>query len=148
MKPYKELSREELLELQKQLQAEYEEEKAKGLNLDISRGKPSKAQLDLSMSMLDVLNSGSDLSAEDGTDVRNYGGLEGIPEARKLMGDVMEVDPSQVIVFGNSSLNIMYGIHTFDKESINDMMKETGCDSVEEFERKISMKILFKKIKG
>ncbi len=108
MKPYKELSREELLELQKQLQAEYEEEKAKGLNLDISRGKPSKAQLDLSMSMLDVLNSGSDLSAEDGTDVRNYGGLEGIPEARKLMGDVMEVDPSQVIVFGNSSLNIMY----------------------------------------
>lgn len=108
MKPYKELSREELLELQKQLQAEYEEEKAKGLNLDISRGKPSKAQLNLSMSMLDVLNSGSDLSAEDGTDVRNYGGLEGIPEARKLMGDVMEVDPSQVIVFGNSSLNIMY----------------------------------------
>lgn len=57
MKSYKELTREELLELQKELQAEYEEEKAKGLKLDISRGKPSKAQLDLSMPMMDVLNS-------------------------------------------------------------------------------------------
>ena len=60
------------------------------------------------MPMMDVLNSTSDLSSEDGTDARNYGGLEGIAEARKLMGDVMGVDPSQVIVFGNSSLNIMY----------------------------------------
>ena len=55
---------------------------------------------------------------------------------------------SDVIEDAMTSLNIMYGIHTFDKESINDMMKETGCNSVEEFERKISMKILFKKIKG
>ena len=55
---------------------------------------------------------------------------------------------SDVVEDAMTSLNIMYGIHTFDKESINDMMKETGCDSVEEFERKISMKILFKKIKG
>lgn len=55
---------------------------------------------------------------------------------------------SDVVEDAMTSLNIMYGIHTFDKESINDMMKETGCDSVEEFERKISMNILFKKIKG
>ena len=55
---------------------------------------------------------------------------------------------SDVVEDAMTSLNIMYGIHTFDKESINDMMKETGCDSVEELERKISMKILFKKIKG
>ena len=55
---------------------------------------------------------------------------------------------SDVIDDAMTSLNIMYGIHTFDKESINDMMKETGCDSVEELERKISMKILFNKIKG
>ena len=55
---------------------------------------------------------------------------------------------SDVVENAMTSLNIMYGIHTFDKESINDMMKETGCNSVEEFERKISMKILFKKIKG
>lgn len=55
---------------------------------------------------------------------------------------------SDVVEDAMTSLNIMYGIHTFDKESINDIMKETGCDSVEEFERKISMNILFKKIKG
>ena len=55
---------------------------------------------------------------------------------------------SDVVEDAMTSLNIMYGIHTFDKESINDIMKETGCNSVEEFERKISMKILFKKIKG
>lgn len=108
MKPYKELSRKELLDLQKELQAEYQQEKDKGLKLDISRGKPSKEQLDLSMPMLDVINSSSDMMAENGTDVRNYGLLDGIPEAKKLMGDLMGADSSQVIVWGNSSLNIMY----------------------------------------
>ena len=108
MKPYKELTRRELLDLQKELLAEYQSQKDKGLKLDISRGKPSKEQLDLSMPMLDVLGSDSDMHAEDGTDVRNYGLLDGIPEAKKLMGDLMGVDPSQVIVGGNSSLNIMY----------------------------------------
>ena len=108
MKPYTELTRKELLDLQKELQAEYQSEKDKGLKLDISRGKPSKAQLDLSMPMLDVINSSSDMTTENGTDVRNYGLLDGIPEAKKLMGDMMDADPSQVIVWGNSSLNIMY----------------------------------------
>lgn len=108
MKPYKELTRKELLDLQKELLAEYQGQKDKGLKLDISRGKPSKEQLDLSMPMLDVLGSDSDMHAEDGTDVRNYGLLDGIPEAKKLMGDLMGVNPSQVIVGGNSSLNIMY----------------------------------------
>ena len=108
MKPYTELTRKELLDLQKELQAEYQSEKDKGLKLDISRGKPSKAQLDLSMPMLDVINSNSDMTTENGTDVRNYGLLDGIPEAKKLMGDMMDADPSQVIVWGNSSLNIMY----------------------------------------
>ena len=108
MKPYKELTRKELLDLQKELLAEYQSQKDKGLKLDISRGKPSKEQLDLSMPMLDVLGSDSVMHAEDGTDVRNYGLLDGIPEAKKLMGDLMGVDPSQVIVGGNSSLNIMY----------------------------------------
>ena len=108
MKPYTELTRKELLDLQKELQAEYQSEKDKGLKLDISSGKPSKAQLDLSMPMLDVINSSSDMTTENGTDVRNYGLLDGIPEAKKLMGDMMDADPSQVIVWGNSSLNIMY----------------------------------------
>ncbi len=108
MKPYKELTRKELLDLQKELQAAYQEEKDKGLKLDISRGKPSKEQLNLSMPMLDVINSSSDMLTEDGTDVRNYGLVDGIPEAKKLMGDLMGASPSQVIVCGNSSLNIMY----------------------------------------
>lgn len=108
MKPYRDLSKEELLALQSELQAAYEEEKAKGLKLDMSRGKPGKEQLDLSMPMMDVLNADSDMNTENGTDVRNYGVLNGIPEARKLFGDMVGAKPSQVIVLGNSSLNIMY----------------------------------------
>ena len=108
MKPYAQMTREELMALKAELDRAYQEFKDRGMKLDISRGKPSSAQLDLAMSMLDVLDSSSDLHAQDGTDVRNYGILAGIPEARKLMGDVMGADPSQTIVFGNSSLNVMY----------------------------------------
>ena len=108
MKPYRELSKEELLALQEELQAEYDAEKAKGLNLDISRGKPGKEQLDLSMPMMDVLNGETVLNAENGTDVRNYGVLDGIPEAKELMAGMVGAKPSQMIVLGNSSLNIMY----------------------------------------
>ena len=89
MKPYKELTRKELLDLQKELLAEYQSQKDKGLKLDISRGKPSKEQLDLSMPMLDVLGSDSDMHAEDGTDVRNYGLLDGIPEAKAIVHGVL-----------------------------------------------------------
>ena len=108
MKPYRELSKEELLALQEELQAEYDAEKAKGLKLDISRGKPGKEQLDLSMPMMDVLNGETVLNAEIGTDVRNYGVLDGIPEAKELMAGMVGAKPSQMIVLGNSSLNIMY----------------------------------------
>lgn len=108
MKPYRELSKEELLALQEELQAEYDAEKSKGLKLDISRGKPGKEQLDLSMPMMDVLNGESVLVAANGTDVRNYGVLDGIPEAKELMAGMVGAKPSQMIVLGNSSLNIMY----------------------------------------
>ena len=110
MKSYSELTREELLELKSELEKKYEEAKAEGLALDMSRGKPSPAQLDLSRGMLDVLNSSSELKAENGIDVRNYGLLEGIYEARKLMGDIMGVPAENVIVCGNASLNIMYDL--------------------------------------
>ena len=110
MKSYSELTCEELLELKSELEKKYEEAKAEGLALDMSRGKPSPAQLDLSRGMLDVLNSSSELKAENGTDVRNYGLLEGIYEARKLMGDIMGVPAENVIVCGNASLNIMYDL--------------------------------------
>lgn len=108
MKSYKELSKEELLVLQKELNKQYEEAKAKGLKLDMSRGKPSPIQLDAEMDFLDTINSNSYVKTEAGMDCRNYGLLEGIPEARKLMADVMGVPAEQVLVCGNASLNIMY----------------------------------------
>ena len=108
MTAYKDLSREELLEIKSGLEAQFEEVKAKGLKLDMSRGKPSAEQLNLSMGMMDVLNSKADLICEDGVDCRNYGGLDGITEAKQLLADMMEVPRDNVIIFGNSSLNVMY----------------------------------------
>lgn len=108
MKQYKDYSREELMSLEAELQKQYDEIKAKGLDLNIARGKPGWDQMDLSMPMMDVLSSNVDYLALDGTDVRNYGMLQGIPGARKLMGDVLGADPANVIIFGNSSLNVMY----------------------------------------
>lgn len=105
---YSEMSKAELLELKSELNEQYKEAKAKGLKLDMSRGKPSATQLNVSLGLLDVVNSTSDLHSEDGTDCRNYGVLDGIPEAKKLMADMMGTTPEHVIVYGNASLNIMY----------------------------------------
>lgn len=105
---YQQMSREALLELKEKLNEEYEEIKAKGLSLDMSRGKPSVAQLDIAMGMMDVLDGHSDMRSENGVDTRNYGALDGIPEAKKLMADMMEVPEENVIVYGNSSLSVMY----------------------------------------
>ena len=105
---YSEMSKEQLLQLKAELDERYKEAKAKGLNLNMSRGKPSPSQLNVTMDMLDVINSSSDFKAEDGTDCRNYGVLDGIPEAKKLMADMMGTTPDHVIVYGNASLNIMY----------------------------------------
>ncbi len=108
MKPYQELSREELLTLKEELEKAYEEEKAKGLKLDMSRGKPSVAQLDMGMDIFDVLNAESDMTSMEGIDVRNYGVLDGLTEAKHMMADIMGVSAEQVIVYGNASLNVMY----------------------------------------
>ncbi len=105
---YQQMSREELLGLKEKLNEKYEEIKAKGLSLDMSRGKPSVAQLDIAMGMMDVLDGHSDMRSENGVDTRNYGSLDGIPEAKKLMADMMEVPEENVIVYGNSSLSVMY----------------------------------------
>ncbi len=105
---YSEMSKEELLTLKSELDKQYSEAKAKGLSLDMSRGKPSATQLNVSMGLLDVINSESDLKSSDGTDCRNYGVLDGIPEAKKLMADMMGTSPENVIIYGNASLNIMY----------------------------------------
>ncbi len=108
MKPYKEMTREELLQEQAVLEARYQEEKAKGLKLDMSRGKPSKAQLDLANGMMDVLGSDSDMKCEAGVDCRNYGIMDGIPEARRLLADMSEVPEKDILIYGNSSLNVMF----------------------------------------
>lgn len=108
MKAYKELSKEELQTLQAELTKAYEDAKGKGLKLDMSRGKPGITQLDMGMDILDALNSKSDMKTEDGMDVRNYGVLDGIPEAKRLMAGIMGVKPENVVVCGNASLSIMY----------------------------------------
>ncbi len=108
MKAYKELSESELLALREELNKEYEEAKAKGLKLDMSRGKPSMSQLDMERDFLGVIDADSDVNTEGGVDCRNYGLLDGIPEVKKLMADMLGVSDDMIIVFGNSSLNIMY----------------------------------------
>lgn len=108
MKAYRDLSKEELLSLKDQLEKDFEVVKGKGLKLDMSRGKPSVAQLDMGMDIFDVLNSKSDMKSMNGVDVRNYGVLDGLDEAKQMMADIMGVSMKNVIVYGNASLNIMY----------------------------------------
>ena len=108
MKSYLEMTAEELsLELET-LKKEYKKVQAMDMQLNMSRGIPCIDQLDLSMHMMDVLDSSSDLTCEDGTDCRNYGQLTGIEEARELLGDMMENNPKDIIIYGNSSLNVMF----------------------------------------
>ena len=108
MEKYEMLSKEELKSIKAALEEEYAKAQHLGLKLDMSRGKPAPAQLDLAMGILDAVSSTSDYKSEDGVDCRNYGGLDGIPEAKHFMADIMGVDASNVIVYGNASLNIMY----------------------------------------
>ena len=108
MKAYQDMTKEELQEELASLKMEFETYEKMDLHLDMSRGKPCREQLDLSMGMMDVLNSKVDLSCDDGTDCRNYGVLDGIAEAKQLIGDMMENNPDNIIIYGNSSLNVMY----------------------------------------
>ena len=101
------MNKEQLLEFKRSTEAEYEDFKAQGLSLDMSRGKPSAEQLELSMDMINVLD-GEVLTAENGLDCRNYGVLDGIPEAKRLLAPMLGVTPDEMIIFGNSSLNAMY----------------------------------------
>lgn len=100
------MSKQELAQFKSDVQKEYDSYKSLGLKLNMARGKPSNDQLALSMPMLDVINSAnaSDISA----DYFNYGGIDGISEAKELFAPMLGVTPDDVIVFGNSSLNIMF----------------------------------------
>lgn len=108
MKKLAEMSKEELLKEKQELEAAYKDFQNQGLKLNMARGKPSLEQLNLSFPMMDVMNSYNGMAAEDGTDCRNYGELEGIEEARRLIAEIMDTTPDHVICFGNSSLNVMY----------------------------------------
>ncbi len=108
MKAYKDMSKEELITLKAELEQAYVEAKGKGLQLDMSRGKPSATQLDLCMPMMSILDTDSILNTAAGLDCRNYGVLDGIPEAKELMAEIMGVKAENVIVCGNASLPIMY----------------------------------------
>ena len=104
---YSQMSRDALLALQSELQKEYEEYKEKGLSLDLSRGKPGVEQLDMLAGMLAVISRAEDCRSAAG-DCRNYGILDGIPEAKRMFSELYEIPEKNIIVAGNSSLNIMY----------------------------------------
>jgi aspartate/methionine/tyrosine aminotransferase len=107
MSDFSTLSSRQLQQFKDNLLNQYHAFKSSGITLDITRGKPCSEQLDLALEMLDCVNS-KDYRSEDGTDSRNYGGLDGIPEAKRLFSPYLEVAPEEIIVGGNSSLNLMY----------------------------------------
>ena len=107
MKKYTELTAEEKHELLCNLTYEYEEYCARGLALDLSRGKPNSAQLDVSLGLMSV-DLSADYRAENGFDCRNYGILDGLPEMKRFFSAVYEIPAEDIIVGGNSSLQLTY----------------------------------------
>ena len=105
---FSQMSRAQQMALLQELRNEYAKEKAKGLSLDLSRGKPSPDQLDLMNDLFDSMDSSVDCYTEDGVDCRNYGLLTGIPEAKRLFSELLDIPEENLIVAGNSSLNLMY----------------------------------------
>lgn len=111
MKKYADMTTAELLCEKELLQKRYDEKKSLGLKLDISRGKPCPEQLALSLPMLDIVNGKTEnFKCESGFDTRNYGVVEGIPECRRLFAEILDAEPDEVIVTGNSSLNLFYDL--------------------------------------
>lgn len=108
MATYSEMNKEDLQKELEVLKAEYAKICDEDISLDMSRGKPGADQLKLSVKMLDILDEDSDVKASNGIDCRNYGLLDGIPEAKKMMAGIMQTDPENIIIYGNSSLNVMY----------------------------------------
>jgi len=109
MPDLKSLDQNRLREYKSILTKRYQQFKAKNLNMDMTRGKPCPEQLDLSLDMLDIVNS-RQFKAGDGTDCRNYGGVEGLAEARVLFANLLGVEPNEIIISGNASLTLMHDI--------------------------------------
>src|ERR1700677_1571547 len=106
---FAQLSSEDIARVRQQTQHSYDALKAKGLKLNLTRGKPSSAQLDLSVELLSLPGSARYI-AEDKTDCRNYGALQGLSEARRLFAGIMGAAPEQVRVANNSSLAVMHDV--------------------------------------
>ena len=120
---FSKMSRAEQLALLQELRTEYQRAKALGLSLDLSRGKPSPDQLDLMNDLFDSMDSSVNYYTEDGVDCRNYGLLTGIPEAKRLFSELLNIPEKNLIVAGNSSLNLMY-------DQVMRAMLHGVCDSV------------------
>ena len=105
---YASMSKEELLAQKELLQKEYDEYAKLNLSLNMARGKPCEEQLDITEGMLTSLQKNSDCFTDKGFDCRNYGVLDGIEDAKKMLAPVIGVDCDQIIIGGNSSLNLMY----------------------------------------
>lgn len=105
---YLKMSKNDIESEKSSLLKEYEAYKAKGLSLNMARGKPSPEQLDLSQPLFDSLKSTDSYLSADGIDCRNYGEFDGIPECKHFFADLLEIDPDNVFVGGNSSLNMMF----------------------------------------
>ena len=108
MTAFADMTRSELKSTLDALRGEYFGFKAKNLKLNMARGKPEASQFDLSTPMLSLIQTADDCFSEDGTDCRNYGILDGLPEAKRLMAVMLDTDPENVFIYGNSSLLAMY----------------------------------------
>ncbi|MBQ1202945.1 MAG: aminotransferase, partial [Loktanella sp.] len=102
------MTKEELRQRELTLRQQYVAYQAEGLQLDMSRGKPGVQQLDLTLGMLDCVNARDGFTAANGFDARNYGLLDGLPEVKALFAEILGLTPDQIIVGGNSSLNMMF----------------------------------------
>lgn len=110
MKKFTEASTTELKTMLRELKKQYDAFCAQNLELNMARGKPAPSQLDLSAPLLGAMDT---YTLEDGTDARNYGILDGIPECRRLLGETLGIAPEQIIIGGNSSLNVMFDTLSF-----------------------------------
>ena len=108
MLDYLSLNKEELEKEFAEVSREYEHYRSMHLALDMSRGKPSSDSMDVSQQMFDSVGNHIGFKNMDGIDCRNYGGLDGLKELKKLFAEILELSPEQIIVGGNSSLNMMF----------------------------------------